>query len=211
MLFRSLSQIEKFLMDSPGWYESSVNIAKKIMEDITKISSKFSRIQTPSWQDIIYVRGAAKEKGRSANIMEKIGYLFDVANKNEKYFGDINKWSPADIYFASSAAEKKIDEAVSLISGRDQSKVYDFLDLNKLTSDLVDSGDLLPLSLKKAVDYVKLVEVNFNRSVEEEYLSDIDYFGVSDWSKKYTVEKPITRDIKIYFSKDKKEKIFKKN
>ena len=37
--------------------------------------------------------------------------------------------------------------------------------------------------------------------------ANIKYFGVSDWSKLYTIEKPITRDIKIYFSSDKKQKI----
>ena len=30
---------------------------------------------------------------------------------------------------------------------------------------------------------------------------------MSDWSKKYTRAKPVTRDIKIYFSKDKKDKL----
>ena len=46
-----------------------------------------------------------------------------------------------------------------------------------------------------------------SRSKEEQKLANIKYFGVSDWSKKYTIQKPITRDIKIYFSANQKEKI----
>lgn len=203
----TLKEIETFLNDADGWYESSLNIAHKLMQDITTISSKFSKIKAPKLQDIVYVRGGAKEKGRGANAMENIAVLFDVANKNEKsYFGDINKWSPADIYFVSKKAEKQILEQVELATGK-LSKSYNFIDLNTITSNLVDSGDLLPLSLKKADKGAHLVKVNFKRSDEEIYLGKIKYYGVSDWSKKYTRQKPVTRDIKLYFSSDKKEKI----
>jgi hypothetical protein len=203
----TLEQIEEFLIESDGWYESSLNIANKLMSDITTISSKFSKIKAPKLQDIIYVRGGAKEKGRSSNAMENIAALFDIANKNEKgYFGDINKWSPADIYFVSDKAKTEISKALTLATGK-LAKSYNFIDLNKLTSSLVDSGDLLPLSLKKAEKEAHLVKVNFKRSDEESYLGDIKCYGVSDWSKKYTREKPVTRDIKIYFSKDKKDKL----
>lgn len=203
----TLNQIENFLVNSAGWYESSINIAKKLLNEIGTISQKFKRIQSPRLQDIVYVRGAAKEKGRNANAMENIAYLFDVANKNEhNHFGDINKWSPADIYFVSKQGEKMIDAGVTLASGQ-FNKCFDFVDLNGLVAHLVDEGDLLPLSLKKAENDVHLVKVNFVRSDEEKYLSEIKYYGISDWSKKYTREKPVTRDIKIYFSKDKKEKI----
>jgi hypothetical protein len=203
----TLTEIEKFLNDSAGWYESSLNIAKKLIVDIKSISSKFSKIQAPKWQDIMYVRGAAKEKGRNSNAMENIAYLFDVANKNEgNYFGDINKWSPADIYFVSKKGAEAILKEVKLVEGK-LGKSYDFINLNKLTGELVTNGELLPLSLKKAENEVHIVKVNFKRSDEEKYLSDIQYYGVSDWSKKYTRAKPVTRDIKIYFSKDKKDKL----
>jgi hypothetical protein len=203
----TLAEIEKFLNDSAGWYESSLNIAKKLIVDIKNISSKFSKIQAPKWQDIIYVRGAAKEKGRGSNAMENIAYLFDIANKNEgNYFGDINKWSPADIYFVSKKGDETILKEVKLVEGK-LGKSYNFINLNKLTGELVTSGELLPLSLKKAEHEVHIVKVNFKRTDEEKYLSDIKYYGISDWSKKYTRAKPVTRDIKIYFSKDKKDKL----
>lgn len=203
----SLKQIEDFLINDNTWYISSINIARELIKEITTISNKFKKVQSPNWKDIIYVRGAAKQKGRSANAMENIGALFNVANVNEgNYFGDINKWSPADIYFVSVVGDKKIQEEVALAYGK-MKECYDFLNLNKLVSDLLDDGNLLPVSLKKADKEAHIYEVNFVRSKEEEYLSDIEYFGVSDWSKKYTREKPVTRDIKIYFSKDKREKI----
>jgi len=203
----TLSQIETFLTKADGWYESSINIALKLLNEIQRISSKFSKIKSPKLQDIVYVRGAKKEKGRDANAMEHISFLFNVANTNEKnYFGDINKWSPADIYFVSKKATDTILEDVELATTK-LKKSYKFSDLNKLTSELVTSGDLLPLSLKKAEKNVNIVNVNFVRSDEEKYLSSLQYFGVSDWSKLYTRAKPITRDIKIYFSANKKEKI----
>jgi hypothetical protein len=203
----TLKQIEHFLESESGWYESSVNIAKTLLHEISTISSKFARIKAPKLTDIFYVRGAAKEKGRDANAMEHIAFIFDIANKNENnYFGDINKWSPADIYLVSKEGDKKILNEVSLATGK-LNKSYNFDNLNKLVAELVDNGDLLPLSLKKAVHEAHIVKTNFVRSDEEKYFSNIKYYGVSDWSKKYTVAKPITRDIKIYFSKDKKEKI----
>ena len=203
----SLKQIEDFLVNKKGWFESTLNVAVKLIEDIETINQKFSKIQKPKLQDIMYVRGAKKEKGRNANAMENIDYLFKVANKNEKnYFGDINKWSPADIYLASDNASKQIVEEVKEASGK-LNKSYNFIDLNKITSGLLKSGDLLPLSLKKAENKANLVQVNFDRSKEEAYLATIKYFGISDWSKKYTRAKPVTRDIKMYFSQNKKEKI----
>jgi hypothetical protein len=203
----TLKQIESFLNTADGWYESSLNIAKKLIHDIKTISTKFSKIQAPKWQDIMYVRGGAKEKGRSSNAMENVASLFDVANKNDGgYFGDINKWSPADIYFVSKKAETTILSEITLATGK-LAKSYNFVNLNKLIGTLVDSGDLLPLSLKKAEHEVHLVKVNFKRSDEEKYLGDIKYYGISDWSKKYTRDKPVTRDIKIYFSRDKKDKL----
>ena len=101
----TLSKIEQFLIEKEGWYESSIKIATKLIEDIKEIDKDFN-IGEKGFQDIIYYRGAKGGK----NIMNTIELLFKVANKNENLFGDVNKWSPADIYFASKKAEKAIDE-----------------------------------------------------------------------------------------------------
>ena len=137
------------------WYKSSVNIATKLIKDINTIDKDFAKFQSPNWQDIFYFRGAAAEKGRTSNVMELIGELFDAANKTNKQFGDINKWSPADIYFASKKASDTIVEQVNIV--RSSKVSYTFDDLNLCINNLIDSGDLLGVSLKKATDEVHIV------------------------------------------------------
>jgi len=209
----SLEKIEKFLTDKTDWYESSVLTAVKLIKELSTIDPDFEKLSKPKWQNIFYVRGAKADKGRSANTMENIEALWKIANKNDYKFGDVNKWSPADIYFVSENAEKIVkDEVTSLTkkarkgSGKIQDS-YDFTDLNSLVNKLVDDGDLLPLSLKKVQKSATLLKYNFDRKKEEKELADIKYYGVSDWSRLYTPQKPVTRDIKIYFSPDKKAKL----
>ena len=209
----SLEKIEKFLTDKTDWYESSVLTAVKLIKELSTIDPDFEKLSKPKWQNIFYVRGAKADKGRSANTMENIEALWKIANKNDYKFGDVNKWSPADIYFVSENAEKIVkDEVTSLTkkarkgSGKIQDS-YDFTDLNSLVNKLVDDGDLLPLSLKKVQKSATLLKYNFDRKKEEKELADIKYYGISDWSRLYTPQKPVTRDIKIYFSPDKKAKL----
>tara|TARA_B100001778_G_C18547049_1_gene611152 strand:- start:50 stop:1348 length:1299 start_codon:yes stop_codon:yes gene_type:complete len=209
----SLEKIEKFLTDKTDWYESSVLTAVKLIKELSTIDPDFEKLSKPKWQNIFYVRGAKADKGRSANTMENIEALWKIANKNDYKFGDVNKWSPADIYFVSENAEKIVkDEVISLTkkarkgSGKIQDS-YDFTDLNSLVNKLVDDGDLLPLSLKKVQKSATLLKYNFDRKKEEKELADIKYYGISDWSRLYTPQKPVTRDIKIYFSPDKKAKL----
>ena len=209
----SLEKIEKFLTDKTDWYESSVLTAIKLIKELTSIDPDFEKLSKPKWQNIFYVRGAKADKSRSANTMENIESLWKIANKNDYKFGDVNKWSPADIYFVSENAEKKVKDEISTLTKtakRGSGKIsdsYDFTDLNELVNTLVDDGDLLPLSLKKVQKSATLLKYNFDRKKEEKELANIKYYGVSDWSKLYTAKKPVTRDIKIYFSQDKKEKL----
>ena len=209
----SIKQIEKFLITNKGWYESSILIAVKIITSLDSIDVDFKKLSRPGWQNIFYVRGAKADKSRAANAMENIEALFKIANTNDNQFGDVNKWSPADIYFVSKKAEEAIDEQLSSLNKKapkGSGKVsgsYDFTDLNDLVNNLLDSGDLLPLSLKKAQRTATLYNYNFSRKQEEKNLASIKYYGVSDWSKRYTKKKPITRDLQVYFSSDKKEKL----
>ena len=164
----SLEKIEELLNNDNDWYKSSINIAKKLMEEITDISKNFSRIRGVGWEDIYYIRGAKADKNRSANAMENISFLFDVANKNtNNYFGDINKWSPADIYLVSKYGDEVIDDELVFATDNDFKDSYTFLELNELISHLIESGDLLPLSLKKAANSVKIVKYNFDRKKED--------------------------------------------
>lgn len=191
-----LKSLENFLSDRE-WYLSSVNIAKKLIKDIDDIDADFNRIKRPNWSDFLYVRG-------DTDIMKKIQTLFDAANKTQKklntvpgsgkiILGDINKWSPADIYFASPAAKTKINEHV-----KDSYEGYTFDKLNYLVSSLIDSGNLLPLSLKKQPKDVKLEKVNFDRKYELKEIERYKFVKFSDW-KLYEKNKPATRDLKIFF------------
>ena len=208
----SLEKIEKYMISNQSWYESSVIIAVKLIKDLSAKAKQFSKIEAPKWQDFIYARGAKPDKNRSANTMENIEALWAIANSNDKQFGDVNKWSPADIYYVSAKARevviKELD-TLKVTAKKGSGKIiesYDFVDLNKLVNGLIDSGDLLPLSLKKVIKSADLFLYNFNRTKEEKALADIEYYGVSQqWKTKYELGK--TRDIQIYFSEDKKSKL----
>jgi hypothetical protein len=210
----SIQQIEKFLTDKTDWYQSSIIIAKKVIKSLSTIDRDFEKLSKPKWQNIFYVRGAKADKSRSANTMENIEALWAIANTNDKQFGDVNKWSPADIYYVSDNAREKVKQELDTLkvtakkgSGK-ISESYDFVDLNKLINSLTANGDLLGLSLKKAIKTADLYYYNFDRKKDEKELADIEYYGVSQqWKTKYTEEKPITRDIQIYFSKDLKSKL----
>lgn len=179
----SLNEITKLFNEDPDWLKSSLNIAKTLFEEVGKIERDLVKITSKGWKDIFYVRG-------DEEIMGNISKLFGVARKNSQKnpakiksiggvkFDNINKWSTADIYLGSKDAKKKISEMLKI-------KELDFIQLNKLISDLIDSGDLLPLSLKKQPNRVTIKKVNFNRKKEEEFLSEIRYVGKSDWKPLY--------------------------
>jgi hypothetical protein len=184
--------VEGFLMIDKSWYVSSCLIGKKIVEDISSISSGFSK--KPSTSDVWYFRG-------DKDVMKNIESLFKLANvkKPPPAFGDINKWSPADIYFATDKARDRIKASVLIFTGK-KASTYGFDILNNMVSELIDSGDLLPISLKKQTNSVTIKKVNFDKVEEQTEILKYKFSGfVGQW-KKYTIEKPQTRDLKIKFS-----------
>jgi len=192
-----------------SWYKSSVLIATKLIKDINTISQKFSYVKTSSWKSIIF--GYAHQDDA---IMNNIQKLFSEANKNQKAlksegskgqipFGDINKWCPADIYLASKKAKIEIEDLVKNIKG------LNFIQLNKFISDLIKDGQLLPLSLKKTETQVQLNKVNFNRTTEEKIINSVAFGGTKpEKFIKWTLKKPVARDLKVFLSLDKKDYIF---
>lgn len=195
----SLKDMETFLIGNQDWYKSSILIAKKLIEDILSIDPNY-KIKMKGYQNLYYFRG-------DESIMGNIQKLFTIANKapitrkKQSSFGNINKWNPADIYLASKKAYDVIVE--DLRNAKPGS--YNFTHLNTLTANLIDSGDLLPLSLKKTTTTVNLVKVNFNRQDELDYLSKISFKSVSDWKPYIPVEFPKkgeTRDIKLQLNND---------
>ena len=198
----SLDGIEEFLKrpsDKNGWYRSSVLIALKLRQDITKLMSnlgytKFNRIQTPGINNLFYKRG-------DTPIMGNIEKLFKIANKNTKYwttlrqpsFGDINKWSPADMYFASETAKRNVSKELSFAQSNQGS--YNIDRLNILITENMKSGDLFPLSLKKQTKQVELQPVNFDEESKSELLKNVVYKDIYKIEKKagkvwYTEQDP---------------------
>ena len=193
-------EIEGFLMTDKGWYTSSCLIGKKLVEDISKISKGFNK--KPNTSDVWYFRG-------DKEVMKNIEELFKIANKNKPSpkFGDINKWSPADIYFATDKARDRILQSVKIYVVSKTGKAYGFDIMNKMISDLITSGDLLPISLKKQTNTVTIKKVNFDRVEEETEILKYEFQGFRQEWKKYTLAKPQTRDLQIKFSTSDREVI----
>jgi len=108
----------------------------------------------------------------------------------------LNKWNPADIYLATDKAKKALHEE---LKGAKE-KIYTFQNLNIITSDLIDSGDLFPLSLKKTTKEAILQMVNFDRKEEIKYIKKVAIQGVTDWQPYKKVKYPAkgnTRDMRI--------------
>ena len=188
-----LKEIETFLMDDKSWYISSCLIGEQLVKDIGKVSTGFKN-KKPKASEIWYYRG-------DEEVMNNIKVLFDEANKTQRNFkkidskvgipfGDINKWCPADIYFATDSAKKSIDSKVSSKIG------ITFDTLNRMVSDLITSGDLLPISLKKQTSSVHIERVNFNKATEQKLLDQIEY---NSYIWKF-------RDMKIFMTTTKSDK-----
>ena len=193
----SLTEIENLFKNDLGWYGSSVAIARQLILDIDDISKKFSKIKTPNWTDIYYVRG-------DSDIMKNIELLFKIANDVQKktggiVLGDVNKWSPADIYFASPVAKATIADLLS----QAKKNPITFNKMNSALNKLINDGQLLPVSLKKQPAKVHILKVNFDRKQELAAIEKYSYIGTSNW-KVYTKEAPQTRDLKIFFDKTSK-------
>jgi hypothetical protein len=194
----TLDNLEDFLSKDISWYKSSVLIASKLVKDIINIDPNFNKISRKGFQDIYYFRG-------DRLVMGKIEELFKLAQnngigklKNQPALSDINKWSPADIYYSSLTANKKIDKR--LTEAKKNPKAFTFAQLNILVSELIDTGDLLPLSLKKTTSTVKLQKVNFDRKQELKEIKNIKVKGTTDWKPYKRVkygQTTQTRDMRI--------------
>jgi hypothetical protein len=175
---KTLAKLKQVLDDELGWYESSVKIAAKLLKNLKRIDPQYD-IKGAGCQ-MTYYRGEKENP-----IMGVIGELFKKANdaekesekagvKNALSLGDINKWSPADIYFATDKAKTDLQTLNKNKGG------LDFPSLNKMIADQINDGQLLPLSLKKVKDDVHLVKVNWNPQVKQGILNSVKYTGASE-------------------------------
>jgi hypothetical protein len=166
---KSLSKqsIIKYVKSNKQWFISSLRIAEYILVNTSKINSQFAKIENIDWQDLYYVRGDKAVMATMAELYALASATYKKAN-GQKAFGDVNKWSPADMYFASNLSKSHFKK---LLKDYTKSGGLDFAVLNEHIADKIDSADLLPLSLKLVSDTVKLEKVNFDRVAEDKLLS----------------------------------------
>ena len=109
-----LKDIEALFKKDENWYKSSVNIAKALLSQVDTIDKDFQRIQKVSWSDILYVRGDKDVMGNISKLFKKANLALEKMPPPQRggalVFGDLNKWCPADIYFASDSARAKISD-----------------------------------------------------------------------------------------------------
>jgi len=178
----SFAAIKQFLKND-SWYQSSVWTAKHLIKELSAVSklTNFDVLDDRGYKlGFRYVRGDKK-------VMTKIESLYSICNEankainklagasKEMIFGNVNKWSPADIYFASKKAIAAIEKE---LTKAEKAKKYYFGGrggLNIFISRLIASGDLLPLSLKKVGKKVTIEKVNFNKKTKATILENINY------------------------------------
>jgi len=172
----SFSSIEQLLKKDNEWFLSSVKVANKFFEAASYITKSITNKFNKKGIDLYYLRD-------DKDIMGGFKYLFSYVNKQveksnsdngkgDLIFNDLNKWSPADIYFATDKA-KDIVGALGKKGGQLTSPLkigkfniesttdfQTFGVLNMLVKKLIDDGDLLPLSLKKAPNDVVIKTIN---------------------------------------------------
>tara|TARA_B100001250_G_scaffold156391_1_gene134475 strand:- start:196 stop:1548 length:1353 start_codon:yes stop_codon:yes gene_type:complete len=237
----SFKRIEEFLTKSDSWYKSSIKIAKAVITDIKKIDPDFNlgKKGYESGGNFHWFRG-------DSNVMGSIFELYKLANEsastNFKWGGskkvnldlgftsrNMNKWNPADIFYANKTAVKAIEQEKLKVAKLGGGKFYSFDNgtlkkkkfddgLNVFIARLVDNGDLLPLSLKKQTGTVILKAVNFDPKDKDDLLDSVEFTGTTKWKKfsrlgksgdirdswKAIVkgEKTETRDIQLFFKSD---------
>jgi len=161
----SSASIVELLNKDKDWFKSSINIANKLFSDTAKLSKKTHGRIKPKGLDLFYVRGDKNVFGSIDKLWkytnEQVKQANQLEGKNSLVFNNINKWSPADIYLASAKAQRLLKDAASgkkinFKSGKFEftsiSNFVDFSVLNLFIKQMIDDGDLLPLSLKKSPD-----------------------------------------------------------
>jgi hypothetical protein len=181
------------------WYQSSCYIAVDLVEKLaTKVDPDF-RISQAGFQNLYYFR-------TDPEIMDKIDKIFAITknagiykDRNQIPFGDINKWSPADIYLANEGAKKALS---NFLKKYQNSKDLTFVTLNTFIREQINKGNLLPLSLKKADKTVALYKINFDRNLEVRNMNQLKVKSIgsnmSSAYRKWTAQNKQALALNIY-------------
>jgi hypothetical protein len=125
----SFEEIES--MD-PDWKKSSIMGALKL--------------KTPYGQGYKYLRGG--------DMVEKVSKAFSKVKKSQGWYGDLNKWSPADIYIAKSGfTAQQLQEELDGITTWET--------LNARMFELLKEKKFIGVSLKKMERGSNLADINF--------------------------------------------------
>ena len=178
----TMNRIETLLRQSRNkWYDSSINIANKLFEDAGKISRKTHRRIKPTGISLFYLRdeGPGSVMGSVETLWKHTNTIVKQRNrtiegKKDLTFANLNKWTPADIYLASTRGRNILRQLASGATLRpgikignstitSKSSLVSFSVLNAIMKQLIQDGELLPLSLKKAPnkDDVVIKTINY--------------------------------------------------
>lgn len=179
-----------------GWYDSSVNIANQLFDDVKKISKITHQRIKPKGISLYYVRDDDKVMGSISTIFTHVNDMVKERNRAEKIndltFNNLNKWTPADIYLASARGRMVLNKLASgksfsppikigKTSINSLSSLMSFGVFNAIMKQLMKKGDLLPLSLKKAPKKGEVIikTINFKTGDVAKALekNDVRYHG----------------------------------
>lgn len=133
--------IKSFLNSENRWLLSSIHTANSLYNKLKSAPVNW-RGQIKSY-DLFYHRGD--------EVMGLIEEIFSIINENsDKKFSNINRWSPADIYFSKEPASKELHQFKNKIVSEDGNGLKNWTSFNKKIAKLVREYKLLPVSLKLA-------------------------------------------------------------
>ena len=133
---------------------------------------------------------------RGGKLVQHIENKFKKLNSKEKKFSNVNKWTPADIWLSS---KQKQTEIMRLIS--DANSLFE---LNQVLRQLLNSQELVGISLKMVATLPTAKYINYDRLVKKQKLKfkshiigSTDYFSSMDAYAVYT--EPNGKEGKIQF------------
>lgn len=157
----------QYVVDNPGVTVDSVidsSKLKKAYDKCVTTGASFEEIESmdPDWKKSS-IMGALKLKTkygrgykylRGGDMVEKVSKAFSKVKKSQGWYGDLNKWSPADIYIAKSGFT-----AQQLQNELDGITTWETL--NAKMFELLTENKFIGVSLKKMERSSNLTDVNF--------------------------------------------------